>query len=329
MTGEQLSASVATSARQWSARCALWCRDTLSGLPAKKIHDLLCIALVVWVLYGLVQLVAVFFPSSATGSTSEVGIDNSSTSPATTSPVDIAALQALHVFGVTGAEPEVAVKAAPVVDEEAMNAAKTQLNLTLEGIVYSPNSEESVAVIVSQGKQDQFHIGDEIPSANGVTLARVLLDRVILNNNGKLEALWLYDDSKSAVPPVVERPPRPTEGRVADMRENGSVTDLAQNYRDRLYKNPASLAEVIRITPEQKNGQLIGYRISPGKDREQFEKLGLKANDVVTSINNISLNEPSNALEIYKLMRSAKQASFTLSRNGQPLEMLVSLSDDD
>ncbi len=195
----------------------------------------------------------------------------------------------------------------------------------LEGIVYSPDAADSAAVIVAKGKQELFQVGDTIPVGNQVTLSRVLLDRVILDNNGNYESLWLYDDDKSSGGAMERRRSRPGRDRVSDMRDNSRITDMAESYRERLMDNPSSLAQVIRIAPVQENGEMIGYRISPGKDREQFQALGLKPGDVVTSINGIQLNEPSNALEIYKLMRSATEASFTIDRNGSPVEILVSL----
>ena len=71
----------------------------------------------------------------------------------------------------------------------------------------------------------------------------------------------------------------------------------------------------------------MGYRISPGKDRKQFTQFGFKNNDIVTSINGITLNEPSKALEIYKLMRTANEATFDIDRNGEARQILVSLND--
>lgn len=323
MTGEQLSASLATAGRQAS--------EWFSGLPVKKLHNLLCGLFILWVLYGLVQLIITLIPASPieVPESAATGIANPA---AQQQSVDIASLQALQLFGEAGVtEQPVEAEPQPVVDEEAINAEKTRLNLTLEGIVYSPAQQDSAAVIVHGGKQELFLVGDEIPVGNNVSLSRVMLDRVILDNNGNLESLWLYDEEKDAQR-IATRNSRPVEraairDRIADMREDDNITDMAEDYRERLFQNPASLAEVIRISPAQEQGEMVGYRISPGKDREQFERLGLKTNDVVTSINGIELNEPSNALEIYKLMRTATEASFTIDRNGQPVEILVSLGD--
>lgn len=321
MTGEQLNASLSTASRQVS--------DWFSGLPASKIHNLVCGLLVLWLVYGLAQLVMTLIPASIPEPAADTRAPLAESTGPAQSAVDIAALQAFQLFGEAGAAPQATeAKPVPVVNEEEINAEKTRLKLSLEGIVYSPSQQDSAAVIVHSGKQELFLVGDKIPVANNVSLARVLLDRVILDNNGKLESLWLYDEEKSAS--RVNTPGRRTERpvqreEVADMRKNESITDMAEDYRERLFQNPASLAEVIRISPAQQNGEMVGYRISPGKDREQFESLGLRANDIVTGINGIELNEPSNALEVYKLMRTATEASFTIDRNGEPLEIMVSL----
>ena len=114
---------------------------------------------------------------------------------------------------------------------------------------------------------------------------------------------------------------------LTDNRNRAGITKLAKGYRDRLYKNPTSLAQVLQISPAQKDGEMLGYRVKPGSDRKQFAQLGFKTNDIVTSINGIELDEPSKALEIYKLMRTASEAAFVVNRNGALVEVLVSLGD--
>jgi general secretion pathway protein C len=164
-----------------------------------------------------------------------------------------------------------------------------------------------------------------------VTLAQVLIDRVIIDNAGSYESLWLYDEDKDqqAVTASTRRKVTATaKSNVTDMRSDANATSLAKDYRDRLYQNPASLAEVLRIQPAQKDGEMLGYRVSAGRDKQQFADLGFKTNDVVTSINGITLDEPSKALEIYKLMRSAKEATFTIDRNGESVDILVALDED-
>ena len=112
-----------------------------------------------------------------------------------------------------------------------------------------------------------------------------------------------------------------------DKRSEASATALAQNYRQQLYQNPQSLADVVSINAVRDGGELKGYRISPGRDREQFERLGFKPGDLVTAVNGIALNDPANTMRLYQTMRTATEAVFELERGQKPLSISVSLGD--
>lgn len=303
--------------------------ERLRSLPVKTLRKVVCVTLVLWLIASLLQLIWVFIPDSQSDQ-SQVPVSNGQNKQHRASVVDIDKLKSLSLFGVAGEQVPAVTAPAPIADEVEINATKTRLNLTLEGIVYTPDTASSLAVIVYQGKQDQYYIGDKLPVGSRVELAKVLIDHVILDNAGNYESLWLYDDEKAKrSQPIARRTPvNTTSPNVTDIRSNQQATNLAQDYRNRLYKNPSSLAEVLRISPSQKDGELVGYRVSPGKDRRQFAQLGFESNDVVTSINGITLDEPSKALEIYKLMRTATEATFSVDRNGEPVEVLVSLDGD-
>ncbi|MCP3906476.1 MAG: type II secretion system protein GspC [Oceanicoccus sp.] len=325
MTAEQVTARVAQIGQQLI--------DVAKALPVQSINKAVSGALIVWLFIALAQLASVFIsddtvPAATPAATDTTTDTTSATQTQAASKTDIAQLQSINLFGAVGAVPVLQTETAVVADNAALNATKTKLKLSLEGIVHTPDDDESLAVIVYQNKQDQYYIGDKLPAGNNVTLARVMTDHVILDNSGRYESLWLYDDEKKASGPrQAVSPPQSNTTAVTDKRGNAGATNLAKGYRDRLYKNPSSLAQVLRISPAQKDGQMLGYRVSPGRDRQQFTQLGFKTNDIVTSINGIELDEPSKALEIYKLMRTASEASFTVDRNGAPVEVLVSLGE--
>jgi general secretion pathway protein C len=314
LTGERVTASLAIVGQH----IAGW----MQTLPLKATHNVLCGLLALWIILALLPLIGLFLPASPLENTAAERSSTPASSDLGNKPaVAINELQALNLFGAAGLEP-VAVAAAPVVDEVAINAAKTQLNLSLEGVVYAAIDAESVAVIVYQGKQDQYHIGDVLPVGGQVKLRKVLVDHVIIDNSGRYESLWLYDEDK-----VARSASR--QASVTDNPTNNSAPELAKDYRQQLFDNPASLAEVLRISPAQKDGAMVGYRVSPGKDQEQFSQLGFQPDDIVTSINEIELNNPSSALEVYKLLRTAKEANFTVDRNGQSVQVMVSLGDSE
>ena len=311
--------------------------DRFSELSVKFIHNVLCAIFVVWLLFSLFQLVATFWVSSFTGeNTASINrtIESSSTVIKNTSSIDILQLQSLNLFGIHSENTD-SVKNKPLQETVDLEATKTRLNIVLEGIVLNSLQEESLAIIVHQGKQDQYYVGEKLPFNGSVSLERVMADHVILNNSGSYESLWLYDEENKSKPPSrpVKRSPPSSKAtkkleRPTVVRPGNKATSLAKDYRKRLYENPRSLAEAIRISPSQKDGALVGYKVSPGKDSQQFIDLGFRPNDVVTSINGITLDEPSKALEIYKLMRSATEANFTVDRGGEILDIAVSLGDN-
>jgi general secretion pathway protein C len=115
--------------------------------------------------------------------------------------VDIAQLKALHVFGKAAEAPKQDNAAPAVIENQAVD---THLNLVLLGIVGSSDEKLARAIISTGDKQDVYSVGATLPVGNGVTLSKVLDDRVIINNNGQYESLWLYQTDPNA--PSISRP---------------------------------------------------------------------------------------------------------------------------
>ena len=115
------------------------------------------------------------------------------------------------------------------------------------------------------------------------------------------------------------------KGKDIDKRQDDEATALASSYRERLYKDPQSLAKVVNVSAVREGDQLLGYRIRPGAEKEQFERLGFKAGDLVTAVNGVALNNPANTMSLYNAMRSAGEVVFELERDDQPLTISVNL----
>ena len=65
------------------------------------------------------------------------------------------------------------------------------------------------------------------------------------------------------------------------------------------------------------NGQLKGYRVFPGRNRQQFVALGLRPGDLITEINGVLLNNPSQGMAIFRSLGESTQVSVTVERNGK------------
>jgi general secretion pathway protein C len=228
------------------------------------------------------------------------------------------------------AEPEPAASASR--DGIEKGARETRLALKLRGVVASSEDGLGYAVIEYQSQQDIYAVEDKLPLPGQVSLAKVMPRQVVLDNAGTYELLELFEESPLdsqlvlQPPPMQTMPTRAAQARVEGAAESASA--VARAYRERLYQNPQSLADVVTISAVRENGELLGYRVAPGKEKEQFELLGFQAGDLVTGVNGIALNDPANTLQLYQTMRSASEAVFDLQRGDQPMTISVALDND-
>lgn len=210
-----------------------------------------------------------------------------------------------------------APKTSTPVPQAVVDAPDTTLDLALTGILYGQGNVPSQAIISSnRGPEKTYHIGQAIENANGTTLHSVYADRVILNRGDRLETLRFPKQPATAgagraasrltgfTPPA----PRPTQ---------------SQSLRQVISQNASRLTDILRIAPQVEQGQVVGFRVNPGRDRAAFEALGLHPGDVVTDINGTTLNDPSRGLQVFEQLGETTQANVTVLRDGSPQVLVV------
>jgi len=142
-------------------------------------------------------------------------------------------------------------------------------------------------------------------------------DRVILARAGQLEVLRLPREGQgTGAPPAGGLSPAP---RPAGTPDQANVQELVA-------QKAAGFLEVVRPQPFMPNGQLKGYRIYPGPNRQQFTSLGLRAGDLVTEINGIALNNPAQGMEVFRSLGDAPQVTVTVERDGQPQVLSLNMT---
>ena len=101
-----------------------------------------------------------------------------------------ARLASVHLFGTPQAKPRNVPKA------QTVNKAvpRTRLNLVLRGVLV-PEGEGAMAIIAEgSGREKLYRQGQKM--TNGVIVREVQPDRVMLERNGRLEALYLSTKQK-------------------------------------------------------------------------------------------------------------------------------------
>ncbi len=202
----------------------------------------------------------------------------------------------------------------PVQTNTPVDAPETKLNLILKGALASSDPVHARAIIGDpRGKEEQYAVGEQLPG--NAELSEIHPDRVILKRNGRFETLRLPRDKKSA---------NTVASRAVSSRPTTSPRQRLNSARQQLKRGNANLPNLVRATPKRgKDGKTIGYTLSPGRDPDLFEQVGLQAGDVAIQINSISLDNPTNSARALKSMQSGESVSVTVMRNGQ--EQVLSL----
>jgi len=208
--------------------------------------------------------------------------------------------------------------------EEQIVVPETRLNLTLLGVIASSAVGTAKAIISdASGNEEFYSIGMQVPG--GASLEEIHSDYVMLKRNNRLEILRLPADESivgqsggggMVMPPSSAPQGRhvlPPSGMGGDNRSTG---EMLHEYRDALNQDPQSVMDLVRAEPVREGDKLIGYRISPGRDRQLLSRFGLRAGDVVTMVNGVRLDNPVKGLEIIQNLQTAGQVNIEVMRNG-------------
>lgn len=269
--------------------------------------------LVIVIAWQLARIIWSLIPGPAAGDPVVIPAGQAVPQGTTDRSTNVQQIADAHIFGVASEEP--VESSAPSVDATESLPETQRSNLELKGTIASTPEEEAIAIISdSGGEQEYYVIGQTV--MNGVTLHTVFVDRVVLNENGVLTNLRLPKDFPEGTPVITRRDTRAT---------NRAATDTS-SIQAAVAQNVSELADIIRPTPYFVNGEPQGYRVYPGRNRQQFAALGLRPGDLIKDIDGQALTDPTQAMQIFQSLGSADQVSVTVERNGQQEIIVLSTS---
>jgi len=213
--------------------------------------------------------------------------------------VNVQTIVAAHLFGLA---------ARPSLDPA--DALPTTANLELFGTIAGDNPQRGFAIVAADGPQKVYKVGDAV---GGASLHSVYATRVLLDRDGQLESLSLPRLS------VLNGPRARSAPRVPVLR--GSPEDA----------DPHHVADILRSSPAVDNDsdKLLGFRITPVPPASRFMRAGLRPQDLVTAVNGTPLadEDPKHSEQVLDSALAANNATFTVIRNGHPLDVSVSVAD--
>ena len=230
-----------------------------------------------------------------------------------------------HLFGQVKkvvAPPKTTPKVAQV-----KTVAPIKLNLKLHGIVAYKSKDGFALISSNNGRQKVYAKGDELEK--GVIVQKILPEKVVLDNNGQVQELLLPVKESKKKPKTTagtrnprnnlragNRPPNIPPPRRGYQPSSNSPPDLA-NFRQQVMANPRRLMDIATPSPAVVDGDFIGFRIQPGRERKLFRQLGFRPGDIITEVNGIVLNDASKGAMVLGELAQATDVSVTVRRGGQ------------
>lgn len=193
---------------------------------------------------------------------------------------------------------------------------ETQLNLQLVGLMMSTEAPLGSAIIRTPDNQTAgYSPGEEI--LPGVTLDRVLSDRVILIRNGVSETLMrngrgaglsvIGDGSQVAAVSTAE-----TEAEA--LADSQPPSDLNAATEGRI-ADPDAFIRDVSASPVERDGRIFGYELNSRGDSQTLTDAALEPGDILLGVNGTSI-EGTSIAELIRQLGDSESAILLIERNG-------------
>lgn len=190
------------------------------------------------------------------------------------------------------------------------------LPLTLIGTLVHANPARSVASIQQKSQNEVLAVraDEEIPGMARIT--KIERNKVVFRNleNQRLEFIEIITESRLSF--GMAQPS--ATGTSAINQASDTEFEVKRSEIDRLTSNLGDLLQQARAIPNMRNGRLDGFIIADIQKGSIFEKLGIRQNDVIKSVNGETIDSPAKAMELYQALRSnSTQINLQLERDGR------------
>jgi len=189
--------------------------------------------------------------------------------------------------------------------EQEAALPETELKLILVGARARAQGGGTAIIKLPTGGQTIYQEGEELQP--GVILRAIRPGRVVLEHQGRLEALNFFEDrgvmalrTRPTAEPAAPRPsqsaPAPEPVRRANPAQ--AAPEPAASARQsrvaeasagpiRLDWEPEDLLSAVQVRPRQDGGTVTGYYVLPGPNRPLFDQAGFKPGDVIVAVDGV------------------------------------------
>jgi len=263
---------------------------TRAGLLAAILWCAWAASRLTWQLFAPAPAVA---PAEATASV---------VAPGVTLPAAAARIRQAQLFG----PPPSTTSAVPPPEVPV-----SHLDLRLHGVLVTETGRGFA--MIGRGKEPAklYGVGTKLPG--GAELLAVYNDHVLINVGGERQKLLLRPDD----PQLAAAARAPRDGAYSD-----STAGHLGEFRARMLAQPRRLLEMVSAQPVMRNGKFHGFSLVPtAQSRALFSEVGLRNGDVITAVNGIVLDRPSQGVRALSMLRNARDVELHVDRHGRRLRI--------
>jgi type II secretion system protein C len=190
-------------------------------------------------------------------------------------------------------------------------------DLTAQGVVVSPHSQHSVALLRSAGRTRVVGTGE---MAWGGRVTAISADSVTLDFDGSPVALRLSGGGGGtplAPPPRPAAPAAAASGPTRTMERRDVERRLGQEV-------PRILAETV-LLPVMDQGAVTGFTLTRIPENSLLSDAGLQAGDVLVSVNDTRIDSMATLMGLWPRLQTENALRAVVVRNGQPVTLMLSL----
>lgn len=192
---------------------------------------------------------------------------------------------------------------------------ETPIDLTLKGVLAYRISGTKLALI-AQGNQAEtlYALGERV---SGAEIIQIDSRRVLLRRNGVTESLTLKVETLQTV--------ADDDAREGIRAVGGHERVVKREAFERELGNLSQLVQQAHTEPYTENGRPVGIRLVRIEDGSLFYELGLRAEDVIRSVNGAPVRNTEDALKAYEAVRFSNSYAIDVTREGRELTLNYSI----
>ena len=204
----------------------------------------------------------------------------------------------------------------------------------------SDNSVKLIATVASRESTDwsfatvnvggttlSYRVGDEL---NDRTVSGITWRYMFLRGNSDECYVDMFGSPDQKIPPKPKNTSRPApnvgpaaDDRIKKVSDTEAIVD--RSLVNELLSDPTKFVRSVRVRPHREKGKIVGYKLRRFRADSPLAKLGAKRGDVIRSVNGVDLTSVDKALGAYQSMRNSSDLTFSVTRQGKPVDIKVSI----